>query len=140
MQTEKDAPGLEFARLFGEYLVGPLNRFRFQPVVFLKLRSEVGHLLGRVLQPGLLTGGLDGILAGILRHAEDGVRVEHVLGVDARGPAPLTALLLFLFFPVRVLFPLTRLLFLPEARGFFLPRSLTALFLFARALLRLFFG
>ena len=97
-------------------------------------------MLGRVLQPGLCTSGEDVLFTGIWPDAEDIVRIERVLGFLAPCPAPLTALLDVLFFPACLLFLPANLLFLAEARGVFLLRSLTALFLSAAALTKLFLG
>jgi len=76
--------------------------------VLLKFGAEVGHVLGRVLQQALPVGGLDGRLAGISRHVEHIIRIERILGLDGRRPAPSPArFLLFFELPARFL-PLTR--------------------------------
>ena len=111
---------------FGEYSVGSLDRLRFSLVVLLEFRAKVGHLLRRVLQPGLLTGGIDGLFAGISWHAQDRVRIEHVFRIDGRRPGLLTALLLLLLSPARVLFPLAFVLLFPQTCFLFLMRPSTS--------------
>ena len=116
--------------------MGPLNGLQLRLEVLLHFHPQVRHL-GRVaLQLGLFVSGTDGVLAGVSRHFEDGVRIELLLGRS--GLAPLTR---FLFAPTpRLVLPLARvlLLLLPQAFFLFLPRFLLALFLLTLAFSTLF--
>jgi len=99
--------------------------------VLLEFRAEVGHVLLRVLQTPRLAGGLDGLVPGIWRHAEDGVRIGHFLRINGRGTAFSTALfLLFFQLPARF-FPLPRLQLLPQSSVLFLARPAKAQLLLA---------
>ena len=89
--------------------------------MLLKFRAQVGHMRGRVLQPELFTGGIDGLLAGLSRHAENIVRIDHLPGdfflvLPLRGlfrPASSTSGFLLLFkLPARFL-TVTRFQLLP---------------------------
>jgi len=107
--------------------------------VLLEFRAEVGHVFLRVLQAARLTGGLDGLLAGISRQAEESVRIGRIVRIYGLRAAPSTALLLLFFqLPARF-FPPTRLQLLPQTSVLFLARPPKAQLLLTLALPLLFF-
>src|SRR5688572_31019926 len=72
----------------------------------------MGDLIRSVLHPGFLIRGIDGRGAGVLWNAEDGVRVEHLFGIDDGAVVP-AELFLLLLAPKHVLLLPVRFLLLP---------------------------
>src|SRR5438094_6983224 len=98
--------------------------------MFLHFRAQVSHLIGRVLQLGSFISGTDVRFAGVLRHPEDCVRIEHW---RINGDLALSTSF-FLLSPALVLLSSSHtrflFLFLPQPRLLFLTRLLSALLLF----------
>ena len=123
----------------GEHLVRPLDHTRLQGEVLLCIVAEVCHLVGTVLQPGLVVRGTHLIAARIGPQPESAVGIEYRIGGVRRRSR--LGVLWILGLPARVLFCLTRVLiastrFFLQAAPLFEPAN--ALFLLAQLLVALF--
>ena len=99
----------------------------------LQLSAQIGHQLEIVFHPRRLVRRLDVGDAGIVRHAEHGIRIELLIGGGGVGLAPLLCVLVAL--ALRLLLQpgpfQPRFFGLPPGR-FLIPRLLLALFILAR--------
>src|SRR5437867_4143838 len=81
---------------FREHLISPVDGPSSRLVVFLQLNAQVRHMVQVVLRPGFEICHTNGFLAGVFRHAEDGVGVERFLRNDCSLAASTRVLLLSL--------------------------------------------